>query len=72
MLGVEHVRLDLQLADIFTKSLGRVHYFQMRDKIGLKDVNENGKVMGANVNANLAIMGDPFLMETDSIGRSSL
>ena len=47
MLQVAHVRSDLQLADIFTKSLGRIHYLQMRDKIGLKDASVNGKVTGA-------------------------
>ena len=72
MVLVEHVRSDIQLADIFTKSLGRVHYLHMQDKIGLKDASENGKVTGANVNTNLAIIGDPILAETDSIGRSSL
>ena len=47
MLQVKHVRSDFQLADIFTKSLGRIHYLQMRDKIGLKDASVDGKVTGA-------------------------
>jgi hypothetical protein len=37
-LYVEHVRTDLQLADILTKGLGRVKFVEMRQKLGVEEV----------------------------------
>jgi hypothetical protein len=37
-VGVHHVNTDGQLADILTKALGRVKFFEMRLKLGVMEV----------------------------------
>ena len=37
-LDVEHVRIDIQLADILTKGLGRVKFVELRQKLGVEEV----------------------------------
>lgn len=39
-INEEHVRTDEQLADILTKSLGRIKFLEMREKIGLKAIQK--------------------------------
>ena len=35
-VNVEHLRTENQLADILTKSLGRVKFHEMKEKMGMK------------------------------------
>lgn len=39
-ISVEHVRTENQLADILTKSLGRVKFREMNEKIGMEVLDE--------------------------------
>ena len=49
-IEVEHVPGVEQRADILTKSLGRTKFVEMRNLIGVKNVNENElKLTGENV-----------------------
>lgn len=40
LVEVQHVRTEDQLADILTKSLGRIKFQEMRGKIGVLDINK--------------------------------
>lgn len=42
-IDIEHVRTDDQLADILTKSLGRVKFQEMRKKVGVRTVSNMGQ-----------------------------
>ena len=37
---VDHVRTDYQLADVLTKALGRVHFVEMRQKLGVMEISK--------------------------------
>uniref|UniRef100_A0ACD6A2Q2 Uncharacterized protein n=1 Tax=Avena sativa TaxID=4498 RepID=A0ACD6A2Q2_AVESA len=37
-MDVEHVRTEIQLADVLTKGLGRVKFIEMRQKLGVEEV----------------------------------
>jgi hypothetical protein len=40
LVEVQHVRTEDQLADILTKSLGRIKFQEMRGTIGVLDINK--------------------------------
>ena len=51
---VEHVPGEEQKADILTKALGRIKFKEMRDYIGMVDLeNESFKLKGENVGLSL-------------------
>ena len=41
-----------QLADIFTKSLGRQKFIEMRKKVGVQEVKSSNKIKEVNVEVN--------------------
>ena len=41
-----------QLADIFTKSLGRQKFIEMRRKVGVQEVKSSNKIKEVNVDVN--------------------
>lgn len=56
-MEVEHIPGSEQKADILTKALGRVKYKEMRDLIGVHDVEEkNFKFRGENVGVNMKLV----------------
>ena len=56
LMTVEHIPRNEQKADILTKALGRLKYKEMRDLIGMHDVEEKKfKFERENVGANLKI-----------------
>ena len=56
LVDVEFVTGKEQKADIFTKSLGRIKFKEMRDLIGVQDMkNGNFKLMGENVDLSLKL-----------------
>ena len=53
---VEHVSRDQQKADILTKALGRIKFKEMKDLIGMQDLEKNDfKLKGENVEISLKI-----------------
>jgi hypothetical protein len=40
---IDYTATKEQLADIMTKALGRVHFLELRDKIGIKAVGDHGQ-----------------------------
>ena len=53
---VEHVSGDLQKADILTKALGRIKFKEMKELIGMQDLEKNDfKLKGENVEISLKI-----------------
>ena len=53
-VGVEYVAGEKQKADILTKALGRIKFKEMREFIGMKDLeNESFKLKRKNVGINL-------------------
>jgi hypothetical protein len=40
---INYTTTEEQLANILTKTLGRVHFLELRDKIGIKFVGDRGQ-----------------------------
>ena len=52
MIEVQHVNTKEQLADILTKSLGRQKFIEMRNKVGVHEIQSSNKVKEVNVEVN--------------------
>ena len=52
LIEVQHVNTKDQLADIFTKSLGRQKFIEMRRKVGVQEVKSSNKIKEVNVEVN--------------------
>jgi len=53
LVDVQHIPGSEQKADILTKALGRIKFKEMRDLVGMKDINF--KLKGENVGDNLEV-----------------